>query len=161
MKLWMRFGFACMIEEEEEEARQYHLALLHWKRLTIRTRNKLRCINLNNPEESTWHTLYASGLTESGRERIVNVTVPSLMIFTSSTSRHYSGLFRTGKRGRPYPRKLIDKSTVLGLILSFYVGIYLSPYVHRYDVPQYSIPDPLSSAVYSSRHFGTGCIRVV
>jgi hypothetical protein len=74
MKLWKRFMFACLIEEEEEEDRQYYLALIQRKRLTIRTRNKLRCINLDIPEESDWHTLYSSGSTEAGREGFVNVT---------------------------------------------------------------------------------------
>jgi hypothetical protein len=131
MKLWLRFMFAQLIEEEEEEARQYLLALLHRKRLTIRTRNKLRCINLNNPEDATWHTLYASGLKEAGVEGFINVTGLDRPAFDDLLV-HFATFYRVksgpGKRGRP--RKLIDKSTVLGLILSFYIGICLSSYVH-------------------------------
>jgi hypothetical protein len=129
MKLWMYFGFACLIEEEEEEHQQYLIALMQRKRLSIRTRNKLRCVNLNNPEESTWHTLYTSGLTEAGREGFVNVTGFDRQSFDNLLG-HFDTFYRVdsgpGKRGRP--RKLIDKSTVLGLILSFYIGNYLSPY---------------------------------
>jgi hypothetical protein len=148
MKLWMRFGFACMIEEEEEEARQYHLALLQRKRLSIRTRNKLRCINLNNPEESTWHTLYTSGLTDAGREGFVNVTGfdrPSFDDLLVHFDRFYQVDSGPGKRGRP--RKLMDKSTVLGLILSFYIGIYVYPDTYiRYYVSQDPMPDLLPSS---------------
>jgi hypothetical protein len=155
----MRFMFACLIEEEEEEDRQYYLALIRRKRLTIRTRNKLRCINLDIPEESAWHTLYSSGLTEAGREGFVNVTGYDRQSFDDLLA-HFDTFYTVdsgpGKRGRP--RKLVDKSTVLGLILSFYIGIYVYPdtCVCRYYVSQDTMPDLLPSAIYTGRHFGTG-----
>jgi hypothetical protein len=128
MKLWMIFGFAWMMGRKQERDQQYEIALLQRKRLSIRTRNKLRCVNLKTPEESTWHTLYASGLTEEGEEGFINVTGFDRPSFDSLLA-HFDTFYHVdsgpGKRGRP--RKLIDTSTVLGLILSFYIGICLSP----------------------------------
>ena len=84
--LLLYLAVAADVEEQEEQAHKVSLeiAVLERQRLTIRTRNKLRCINLKQPEESTWHTLYASGYILSGREGFVNVTgfdIPSFKAF--------------------------------------------------------------------------------
>ena len=112
-----------ILEQQQIRNTNLLILLLRKKQMLIRNRNKLHKINLIAPIESGWHLLYNSGVLESGKEGFINITsldrksFDQLLIFFSKYYINKSGV---GKKGRP--KTLHYKSTVLGVLLSFYTG---------------------------------------
>ena len=86
---------------------------------SIRTRNYLQVNDLQHPDDSAWHHLYKNG-SDSALVNMISLDKGAFNSLLARFELHYEVLSGPGRRGRP--RKLESKSTVLGLILSYYTS---------------------------------------
>jgi hypothetical protein len=110
-------------EKTRIERHQRYLMLM-LMRSSIRTRNYITALSLDQPEQSAWQTLYRhAGQQDGGEGAFILCTGLDLAGFEELLEvfvNEYVVLSGPGLPGRP--PKIADKSTVLGLILHFYVG---------------------------------------
>ncbi|TPX78709.1 hypothetical protein CcCBS67573_g00088 [Chytriomyces confervae] len=106
------------IQREQQRKLQILLALCRIS-ASIRTRNRLVRRSLGDANQSSWHNLYHDD-HDGSFICATSLNRESFEVLLEEFSKHYVVRSGPGKKGRP--RKMTEKSTVLGLLLVFYTG---------------------------------------
>ncbi|KAJ3099147.1 hypothetical protein HDU97_003445 [Phlyctochytrium planicorne] len=118
------YGFILLIEKARREQQQQLVdEVVQAKNNSDGNKLYLTTANLSDPATMAWHRLYESGLEEAGVAGFVQATGldrPTFDMLLDRFGIHYEVSSGPGQSGRP--RKLQEKSTVLGLLMHYYAG---------------------------------------
>lgn len=111
------YFFAWKKAQSRKRLKALLTLLLVKRKIQTRTRNYLTSYCLVQPHQSEWQVLYKHGSDES-LINAISLSRASFEHLLVAFSRYYITKSSVGKRGRL--SKFMDKSTVLGLLLTFY-----------------------------------------